>query len=161
METLIVYAGNTGSTEKTADIVSQKLKNVKLVNLLQEDPDISKFDLVVIGSNVRFGRLHKKARNFIAKNKKILLEKKAAYYICCGFPEKQKEYFENSIPKELLDKAVIYDSFGGELDLEKQKGIDKLIVKMVDKATNGKKEVKLLYDHIESFVTILNKEIGS
>lgn len=158
MKIVIVYAGNSGTTEKAAGVLKRKLKGAELVDLSVKDPDVSGAGLVVIGSNVRFGRLHKKVRGFVTKNRGVLLGKKVAYFVCCGFPEKQEEYFKESIPKELLDKAVIRDSFGGELNAEKQKGFDKLIIKMVNKATGGKQEVKLLSDKIDDFAEVLKKQ---
>jgi menaquinone-dependent protoporphyrinogen oxidase len=157
MEIIIVYAGNTGSTEKVAGMLNQRLKNVRVVNLLHEEPDISEYDVVVIGSNVRFGRLQKKVKNFITKNESVILEKKVAYYICCGFSDKYKEHFENNVPKELLNSAITYDTFGGEMDIEKQKGFDKFIVKMVSKTEAGKKEIKILTENIEEFAKKINE----
>jgi len=156
MNTLIVYAGKTGTTEKCAGIIAQKLKNTTVVNLLQETPDISKYDIIIIGGSVRYGRINSKARNFINKNKAVLLEKKTAYYICCGFADGGKKYIEESIDKELLDNSITYEVFGGELDVNKQKGLDKLVAKFVHKAIEtGKIKAKpeILYDNIDKFVT--------
>lgn len=152
MDILIVYAGKTGTTEKCAGIIAQKLKNVTVVNLIQESPDISKYDLIIVGSNVRFGRLNRKVMKFISTNKTGLLNKKVAYYICCGFVDGYKKYLDEGIPKELLEKAIIYETFGGEMDIEKQNGLDKLIVKMVSKVTEGKVETKMLYENIDKFI---------
>ena len=161
MDILIVYAGKTGTTEKCAGIIGQKLKNAKVVNLLQESPDIRNYDIIIIGGSVRYGRINSKARNFINKNKSALLGKKTAYYICCGFADGGKKYLEESIDKELLDNSVAYETFGGELDENKQKGLDKLVAKFVHKAIeDGKIKAKpeILYDNIDRFITRINDE---
>lgn len=158
MQIAIVYAGKTGSTEKCAKMLEQGLKNVIIIDVSRQEADISKYDLIVIGSSIRIGMLHKSIKKFINKNKEILKSKKTAYYICCGFPKNYKEYFENNISKELLDNAVIYDTFGGELEISKQKGIEKFIVKMVRKTSEGKGEIRVLNENIDEFIEKLKAE---
>ena len=38
------------------------------------------------------------------------------------------------------------------MDIEKQHGLDKLVVKMVSRVTQGKVETKMLYENIDKFV---------
>jgi len=159
MEILIVYAGKTGTTEKCAGILGQKLKTATIINLNAENADISKYDFVIVGSSIRIGMLHGKVKDFIKKNKETLLTKKAAYYICCAFPDQYKEYFEKGIPKQLLDSAITYNTFGGEMDISKQKGFAKFIVKMVSKTEERKKGAKINYENIDEFVKKVEKEI--
>ena len=157
MKTLIVYAGKTGTTQRCAKMLEQKLGDVNIVNLVNEEVDITKYDLIIIGSSIRIGMLHSKIKKFIKESIDILKTKKVAYYICCGFSNNYKEYFEKNISKELLDSAITYETFGGEMDLSKQKGFDKLVVKIVNKTENGKKEIKILTENIDEFSKIINE----
>ncbi|MCL2354505.1 MAG: flavodoxin domain-containing protein [Oscillospiraceae bacterium] len=159
MQILIAYAGKTGTTEKCAGILGEKLKNATIVNLNAESPDVSKYDLVIVGSSIRFGMLHGKVKQFIKKNKEKILTKKGAYYICCAFPSNYKEHFEKGMPKELLENAITYDTFGGEMDMTKQKGLDKFIVNMVKKTEEGKKEIKVKHENIDEFVRKITEKI--
>ena len=128
MKTLIVYASKTGTTEKCAGIIGQNLKDATIINLsARQNEDVNKYD-------------------------KILKSKKVAYFICCGFAENYKQFFEQNISKELLEKAITYDTFGGEMILEKQKGFDKFIVKMVSKNIAQDKEIKILTENIDRFI---------
>ena len=77
------------------------------------------------------GRLHKVAYKFIAKNLDKIKNKKTAYFICNGFPDNTDKYLKNAFPRGASDAAVLLDSFGGELKLDKQRGIDKFIVKSI------------------------------
>lgn len=157
MQTLIVYASKTGTTEKCARILGQNLKDTTIINLTAtQNEDINKYDLIIIGSPIRMGMIHKKVKEFISKNIEILKNKKVAYFICCGFAENYNQYFEQNISKELLDKAVNYDTFGGEMILEKQKGFDKFIVKMVSKNMDQDEEIKILNENINRFIEKLN-----
>jgi len=159
MQILIVYAGKTGTTQRCAGILGQRLKDATIINLEMQDVDISKYDLILIGSSIRVGMMHNKVKQFINKNKDILKTKKTAYYICCGFSDSYKKYFESNVSKELLDNAVVYDTFGGEMDISKQKGFDKFIVAMVNKTEEGKKEVRILNQNIDRFVEVLEEKI--
>ena len=153
MRTLIVYASKTGTTERCAGILGQNLKDVTKINLTAtQNEDINKYDLIIIGSPIRMGMIDKRVKDFISKNFNLLKNKKVAYFICCGFNENWKQYYEQNFPKELLDEAITYDSFGGEMNLEKQKGFDKFIVKMVSKNMPQDKEVKILNENINRFI---------
>lgn len=153
MKTLIVYASKTGTTERCAGILGKNLKDVTIINLTAtQNEDINKYDLIIIGSPIRMGIIDKKVKDFISKNSKSLKNKKVAYFICCGFSENWKQYYEQNFPKELLDNAITYDSFGGEMNLEKQKGFDKFIVKMVSKNIDKNKEIKIIDENINKFI---------
>lgn len=157
MKTLIIYASKTGTTEKCAKEINAQLKDSKMVNILNQNEDINKYDLIVIGTPIRMGMIDKKIKNFLVKNMECLKSKKVAYFICCGFSENWKRYYEQNIPKDLLDTAITYDTFGGEMDIQKQKGFDKFITKMVSKNVDENREIKILNENIDRFIKKLNK----
>ena len=153
MKTLIIYASKTGTTEKCAGILGQNLKNSTIINLATiQNESIDKYDLIIIGSPIRMGMIDKRVKKFISKNFNSLQNKKVCYFICCGFNENWKQYYEQNFTKELLDNAIINDTFGGEMSLEQQKGFDKFIVKMVNKSMNDNKEIKILDENINKFI---------
>lgn len=157
MKALIIYASKTGTTEKCAKKIKTQLKDTTIMNIYTQNEDMNKYDLIVIGSPIRIGMIDKKIKNFLTKNKENLKSKKTAYFICCGFNENWKTYYEQNIPKDLLDSAITYDTFGGEMDLQKQKGFDKLITKMVSKNIDESREIKILNENIDRFIKELNK----
>ena len=152
MKILIVYATKTGTTQKCAEILRQQLENTTLVNLKTKEQEIAEYDCIIIGSPIRIGMIDKSVKQFITKNKELLRTKKVAYFICCGFNDNWKQYYESNIPKELLEEAVTYESFGGELDITKQKGFDKFVVNMVTKNMEQDRETKILEENIEEFI---------
>ena len=153
MNAIIVYATKTGTTRKCAEILSKKLNGVKTVDLSIEEPDIKNFDIVIVAGSIRMGLLHKDTKRFIAKNKEILQNKKAFYFICNCITEKLQEIIKNNFPKEIIESAEAIDTFGGEINIDKVKGIDKFITKMVIKSYEAKnvKKPEILMDNIESF----------
>lgn len=159
MKTLIIYASKTGTTEECAKEINRQLKDSKMVNILKQNEDINKYDLIVVGTPIRMGMIDKKIKNFLSRNIEILKSKKVAYFICCGFNENWKNYYEQNIPKDLLDSAIIYDTFGGVMDIQKQKGFDKFITKIVSKNIDKNKEIKILYENIDRFIKALNYNI--
>lgn len=152
MKTIIIYASKTGTTEKCAKKVANKIENATMIDLNNQGADITDKDLIIIGTPIRMGLINKKVKRFISLNKEILKVKKVAYFICCGFSENYKQYFEQNIPKELLDKAIVYETFGGEMDIEKQKGFDKFITKMVSKNIDENIKIKILDQNIDKFI---------
>ncbi len=156
MKTLIIYASKTGTTEKCAEEINRQLKDSKMVNILNKTEDINEYDLIIVGTPIRMGMIDKKIKKFLISNIETLKSKKVTYFICCGFNENWKSYYEQNIPKDLLDSAIIYDTFGGEMNIQKQKGFDKFITKMVSKNIDKNKEIKILNENIDKFIKALS-----
>ena len=53
--------------------------------------------------------IDKRVKNFISKKFNLLKNKKVAYFICYGFNEKCKEYYEQNFPKDLFHNVIIYE----------------------------------------------------
>lgn len=152
VKSIVVYTSKTGTTKRCALEVVRQLDNCEMVEIGENAIELDDYDKVIIGFPIRMGRMPKPMRQFLAKNHAKLITKQVAYFVCCGFSENYKTYFEQNINKELLDKSVFYTTFGGELDLAKQKGFDKFVVKMVTKNENQKHETKILYENINQLV---------
>lgn len=134
MATLIIYAGKTGATAKCAQLLSRELPAAAVVNLERDEPILADYETVIIGGGIRLGTLHDQVKKYLVKHEKVLLTKRLGLFICHGLLEQKDEIISKNFPRALLNHAVCIDSFGGELDLAKQKGMNKLIVKMVSKS---------------------------
>lgn len=151
MKTLILYSTKTGTTAKCADLLSRELRDdVTVCDISGEIPTISDFDLVIFGTYIRMGRIDKKMYSFLIGA--LASCKKYALYICAGYDEKTDDYFKKCFPRGAAEGAVLRASFGGELKLDRQKGIDKLITKLLLEANADN----------DDFVmpTIFREEIG-
>ncbi len=133
MKILIAYAGNNDTTQDCANIIKSKLPEAHVINLAKKQPDISEYDMVIIGSCIRFNKIHNSVGNFIRDNMDLLMKKNTAIYLCCGFPEKANQYLLHNFPKKLLNKSVSIKCFGGRLKVKPYKLYDKLIMKTVQK----------------------------
>jgi menaquinone-dependent protoporphyrinogen oxidase len=158
MKILIAYAGKSGTTEKCAKLLEQKLPGAVLADLNRETPEIGSYDAVIIGGSIRMGQLHKKAKEYLEQNAAGLKAKKAAYFICCGTAESAPQLFETNFPKELLAGAVSYECFGGELNPDRLHGIDKFIAIMVSKAPDPQKTAPhILEENIAKLASTIQK----
>ena len=139
MKILIAYAGKSGTTEKCAKKLCEKLTNSTAVDLNTQTPDINKFDRIVVGGSIRAGQLQKKAKQFVKQNEKGLKMKKTAYFICCSSVDNTEQLFQNNFPKELIDGAVSHECFGGEMNMANLHGFDKFVGMIATKAVANKK----------------------
>lgn len=157
MKILIAFAGKSGTTEKCARLLAGRLPGAVVADLTRETPRVEAFDTVVVGGAIRAGRLHAKARKFLEQNAGVLQEKRTAFFLCCASAEQAPSYFRSNIPGKQLEHAVCYECFGGEMDSEKQHGLDRLIVKMISKASPGTPAPKILPEAIDRLAAGLKK----
>ena len=133
MKILIAYSSKSGTVKECAEELAEKLapNEIALASLDTENPDLADFDIALIGGYVRMGKLSKKMTRFVADNEEILKETMHGFFLCCGLPESTEYYFEKAIPRNLLNSSISNVCFGGDLRVNKQKGFDKLVAKMI------------------------------
>ena len=133
MKILIAYSSKSGTVKECAESLAEKLapNEITLADLDSECPDVAAFDIAVVGGYVRMGKLSKKMTRFIADNESILRETMHAFFLCCGLPESTEYYFEKAVSRDLLNSSISTVCFGGDLRVNKQKGFDKLVAKMI------------------------------
>lgn len=97
-------------------------------------PVLGDFDHIVLGGAIRMARLPRAARAYLKENAAVLAEKPHTLFLCCAFPEQFENYAEMVFPRNVLENADECVYFGGELDLSKQRGLDKILVRMMRNA---------------------------
>ncbi|MBL4937065.1 flavodoxin domain-containing protein [Clostridium sp. YIM B02515] len=157
MNTLIVYTSKYGCTEKCAELLTKELNDkVDIINLKNAgDIDISKYDKVIIGGSIYIGRIQKEVTEFCSKNLDKLKEKGIGLFIC-GMQEGEAINTElnQNFPSELLNIAAAKEYLGGEFIFDKMNFMEKLIVKVVSKASSNKSNI--LKDNIHKFAQEMN-----
>ncbi len=133
MKTLIVYSTKSGASREYAEFISNKLNECSLFDLSKEVPDIESFEVVILGSGVRMGKIYKPMKNFLEKNQKALLTKKTAFYLCNSYPDTFQKAVEKNIPKALADNAICIESLGGIPPFTAQKSKDWLSLDKVSR----------------------------
>ena len=164
MSLLIVYASKYGSTQKAVNILSDELekKNIKNtavnVNVISKNNiDLTKYDAILIGGSIYFGKIQKNIIKFCQNNKKTLLKKKIGLFICSGNEKEIDRQFKNSFDSELLNHSINKGYFGYEYDFEKMNFLYKIIVKKIAGINQSKSEIKI--DKIKNFVNKFNKDL--
>lgn len=72
------------------------------------------FDVIILGTGVRMGKIYKPASNFIRKNIEQLAQKKIAIFFCNAYSNTFDNAVEKNLPFELVQQAICIKSFGGK-----------------------------------------------
>jgi len=157
MKTLIVYASKTGTAQKCAEALAGRLPNAVLCDVTKEKLDPTGYDTVVLGGSVRMGMIHTDLRQYAEGCKDLLIGKRLGIFITCGYDELADTIIKNNLPEELVAAAKVKMSFGGEMDLEKQRGFDRIVCKMSLKEfkKNGMEMPRLYPKRYTKFVSDL------
>lgn len=160
MKTLVIYGSTYGFTKNCTEELVKKLEGeVFVVNILSETvPNLSAFDKVILGGSIYMGQIQKKLKEFCVKNLEELKIKNIGLFICCGLPENFEAHLKNVFPKELYEKAITKECFGGELNTKKMKFFHKILAEMMSKAANkeGKKPVEAKPENIAKLAMLMN-----
>ena len=121
MKILIAYASKTGTAKKCAEYLAEQLKNqqVTCVDLEHRTPDPADYDVVVLGSSVRFGKIRPALKRYLEQHEEILRQMPHGLFLCCGFGHDFEEYAKRQFAAELRETSFATMNFGGYLKLEK------------------------------------------
>jgi len=156
MKVAIVYASKHGTTEKVAASIAEKLKgtgDTELFSLKKNPkPDISGFDVVILGTSVYAGQASKKMAAFCKANESVLLQKKTGLFVCGMHPEKEQREKEltDAYPEILQKNATTTGFLGGEFLFERMNFVERFIIKKIAKTTDSVSQID--WEAIDSFV---------
>ncbi|MEI6089663.1 MAG: flavodoxin domain-containing protein [bacterium] len=128
MKSLIIYFSNNGCTMDYAEYLAQKTYS-KLSSTKDIDVnELSSYDHIILGTNVRFGKLG--ISPWILKNKSKLKGLNLYLYIVHGIPDEKQsksEIFLRDIPKGLIPIENVF-AFKGRLIYKQMHFGDKIPV---------------------------------
>ena len=130
---LIVYASKTGSTKTAAKLLADALsgRDVTLCKATDAASDPSAYDVVVMGSSIRYGKMYKPMREYVKKWDAVLGAKQTGYFLLCGFPDSADEYYDKVLTDAQRERAFDLACFGGEMVPAHATNLwDKLILKI-------------------------------
>lgn len=155
---LIAYATKTGSTARCAELFAAALEKAGLpepviADLSAGQPDPAAFDGIVVGGSIRAGRLHRRARAYLIRYAKTLAGKPFAFFLCNAADEQTETLIRENLPEPLLRNACCTASFGGNLELGRQTGFDRLIVRAIldSLAKEGRQPPRIHEERIRPF----------
>ena len=139
--TAIIYASKHGTTETVARLLAEELNDKAVLISLKENqnPDITQFEIVILGSAIYAGTSRKEMKKFCENNKEVLQQKTIGLFICGMEPNpiNRENEIKNAYPESLLQHAKITGFLGGEFLFDKLNFLEKLIVKKVAKVTDS------------------------
>ena len=115
---LIAYVSVNGTAKECAEKLAEQLTGpeITICDLAKNIPEPQDFDLIVVGSCVRFGKIRPAAKKFLNLCASVCQEKPIGVFLCCGLSHNFDEYREHLIPIALRRYAFLISNFGGYLN---------------------------------------------
>ena len=155
-DSLIIYSSTDGHTKSICKKIVNSFSNqdfVKIISLSEvEKIDLSKFNKIVIGASIRYGKHSKELYKFIELNRDILNKKKSIFFsvnVVARKPEKSEPNTNPYIKKFLKisqwqPKKI--GVFAGKVDYPNYRFFDKYAIKLIMYLTNGPTDTSLSYE---------------
>tara|TARA_Y100001970_G_scaffold168574_1_gene206134 strand:- start:3703 stop:4230 length:528 start_codon:yes stop_codon:yes gene_type:complete len=153
---LVIYSSTDGHTKKICERIKNILNDGNLVEILSlEDAkkiNLYKFEKIIIGASIRYGKHSKELYNFIKSNKNILDQKKCAFFsvnVVARKPEKntpETNPYINKFLKTSKWKPNKIRVFAGKVDYPNYNLIDKYIIKFIMFITKGPTDTSQSYE---------------
>jgi menaquinone-dependent protoporphyrinogen IX oxidase len=80
----VLYGTWCGTARDAAVWISEGMDGIANVFDVRENPDLSKYDHVVIGGAIRGGKTSQELQDYLAKNKEVLKSRIRGYFAVCG-----------------------------------------------------------------------------
>ncbi|WP_142786355.1 menaquinone-dependent protoporphyrinogen IX dehydrogenase [Changchengzhania lutea] len=143
----IIYSSVDGQTlkicKKLSAFFNEKQIQTELYSIDDFNGNLSEFHTLVIGASIRYGKHNEKISEFIRNNKDHLSEIKTAFFSVNLVARKKDKNLANTNPylikflKKNEWKPDFLDVFAGKLDYKSYSLIDRIMIKLIMKLTNG------------------------
>ena len=153
---LLIYSSTDGHTKKICERIKSSLNDGNLVELSPlEDAikiDLFKFEKIIIGASIRYGKHSKELYNFIKLNKNILDQKKSAFFSVNVVARKLEKNtaetnpYINKFLKISKWKPNKIKVFAGKVDYPNYNFFDKYIIKFIMFITKGPTDTSQSYE---------------
>ena len=153
---LIIYSTVDGQTKKISERIFSRLKkkdNTTIFSLEEAyNEDIEKFEFIIIGASIRYGKHRDNLFKFIKKNKRTLDSKMTAFFsvnVVARKPEKSEAHTNPYIKKFILLsdwKPNYLTVFAGKIDYPKLRIFDKVMIKIIMWLTKGPTDTSISHE---------------
>lgn len=118
MTTAVIFASKTGNTKKVAEYIAQKI-GAECIDV-KTNPDLSKYDKVILGAGVYAGKPGKAMTKFVEANKDSLSN--ASLFITCLYnDEKGAKQLEKIAEGYGIADAIFFDKAKKQIGVEDSK----------------------------------------
>ncbi len=156
MNSVIIYSTTDGQTKKICESIknnSNKKNSYEILSIEQAfDKQLEKYDQIIIGASIRYGRHSSRIYKFIKRNKEILEKKKSAFFSVNVVARKPEKSTPNTNPyvikflKKTNWQPKKLGVFAGKIDYPKLSFINKNVIRFIMFITNGPTDVKNSYE---------------
>ena len=153
---IIIYSSTDGHTKTICERIINFLNeenNVEIISLDEAKKlDLSRFNKIIIGASIRYGKHSKELYKFIESNKDVLNEKESMFFsvnVVARKPEKNSPDTNPYIQKFLKIskwKPKKIGVFAGKVDYPKYSFFDKYIIKFIMFITKGPTDTSRSYE---------------
>lgn len=119
----VLYGTWCGSSRDAGVWISEGMGGIADVYDVRENPDLSKFDHVVVGGSIRYYKTSQRLQDYLAKNKNILKNKIRGFWCVCGNmkkptgPAQVKRYIDDHLSVITGVSGVPAKVFNGRITL--------------------------------------------
>ena len=170
--TLIVYSSTDGQTKKICSRIQDCLGNDFYSNIMPmkevTEDDLKKFDRIIIGASIRYGKHKPEIYQFIEQHKLLLNSKITAFFSVNAVARKSDKNKIDNNP--YIQKFISLTSwrpnhlevFAGQIVYSKYKFIDKIMILLIMWLTNGPTDTSMIHEftdwsEVKNFSNILIK----
>ena len=156
LESLIIYSSTDGHTKTICLEILNSLKSKDLVEIISlekvETFDLNKYEKIIIGASIRYGRHNKKVLDFIIKNKNILDLKKTAFFSVNVVARKEEKSTPETNPyvlnllKKTNWKPNKLSVFAGKVDYPNYNFFNKIVIRFIMMITKGPTDINNSYE---------------
>ena len=155
-KTLIIYSTTDGHTKKICNYISEKLEQnfrSKIISLdKSKNIDLTKYDLIIVGASIRYGKHKSELYSFIHRNLAQLNSIDSAFFSVNAVAMKDNKCSADTNPymQKFLELSPWSPKklavFAGKIDYPKYKFIDKHMIRLIMWITKGPTNTKNTYE---------------
>lgn len=137
----ILFGSRYGSTRDASLWISEGMGWVAEVFDARENPDLSSFDGLIIGSGIYLGKIDQPLEAYLAKNAASISKKTRALFLVCGAGENPRaQGYVDVLAKACQAKPALTKVFAGRLTLKLLNAEDYKVQEEVAKRRNAAPE---------------------
>ena len=156
MNSLIIYSTTDGQTKKICETLKENSidKNFYEIISLEEafHKEIERYEKIIIGASIRYGRHNPKIYEFIKMNKEVLEKKKSAFFSVNVVARKSEKNTPDTNPyiMKFLKKSEWQPKklgvFAGKIDYPRLSFINKIVIRLIMFITKGPTNTNNIYE---------------
>ena len=156
MNSLIIYSTTDGQTKKICETIKDTSENKNFYEILSLEEafniEIDKYEQIIIGASIRYGKHNSRVYKFIKNNKDALDKKKSAFFsvnVVARKPEKNtpetNPYIKKFLKKTYWRPKKI-EVFAGKVDYPNYNFFNKLVIRFIMYITKGPTDISQSYE---------------